>query len=92
MWVDAVCIDQSNIVERNHQVKSMASVFSEASKVLVWLGPKECGSAFSTVACIASCREALNSARDVPEVSEANSSEENGNLNKLVENDAYWTD
>ncbi|RYP40557.1 hypothetical protein DL768_010616 [Monosporascus sp. mg162] len=38
LWVDAVCIDQSNIQERNHQVKNMIAIFRSALRVLVFLG------------------------------------------------------
>ena len=27
-WIDALCIDQSNILERNHQVNSMRQIYS----------------------------------------------------------------
>src|SRR4051812_27259922 len=37
-WIDAVCIDQSNVYERNHQVSLMADIYKGASRVLVWLG------------------------------------------------------
>lgn len=37
-WTDAICIDQSNIRERNHQVGQMGSIYRNASKVRVWLG------------------------------------------------------
>ncbi|KAF8859439.1 HET-domain-containing protein [Acephala macrosclerotiorum] len=39
LWVDAVCIDQSNVVERAEQVKLMNRIYRSASTVLVWLGP-----------------------------------------------------
>jgi hypothetical protein len=38
LWIDALCIDRSNVLERNHQVRQMSQVYREASKVLVWLG------------------------------------------------------
>lgn len=38
LWVDAVCIDQSNVLERNHQVKNMIAIFRSAIRVLVFLG------------------------------------------------------
>jgi hypothetical protein len=38
LWVDAVCIDQSNIPERNSQVSNIPQTYSEASAVLIWLG------------------------------------------------------
>jgi hypothetical protein len=44
IWVDQLCIDQNNYAERNHQVSIMTSIFSTASKVLVWLGPSTASS------------------------------------------------
>lgn len=39
LWVDAVCINQNNIDERNAQVRNMLRIYKTASRVLVWLGP-----------------------------------------------------
>jgi hypothetical protein len=39
LWVDAICIDQDNDEERNHQVSKMQRIYSNAKLVLVWLGP-----------------------------------------------------
>lgn len=39
LWIDALCIDQSSILERNHQVALMGKIYAKAEKVLVWLGP-----------------------------------------------------
>jgi hypothetical protein len=39
LWVDGICINQSNIQERGHQVKLMGRVYSSAEGVLAWLGP-----------------------------------------------------
>jgi hypothetical protein len=38
LWIDAICINQANTAERNHQVNLMRSVYAQASIVLVWLG------------------------------------------------------
>jgi hypothetical protein len=38
IWVNTICIDQSNIVERNVQVGIMRDIYIQASNVLVWLG------------------------------------------------------
>lgn len=38
IWIDAICIDQSNLSERNHQVALMGMLYSKAARVLVWLG------------------------------------------------------
>jgi hypothetical protein len=38
LWVDAICIHQSDSVEKNAQIPKMAEIYSEASNVCVWLG------------------------------------------------------
>ena len=38
VWADAICIDQSNINERNHQVSKMRLVYEKAERAVVWLG------------------------------------------------------
>lgn len=38
VWIDALCIDQSNIVERNTQVGLMAQIYQKAAQVVVYLG------------------------------------------------------
>jgi ankyrin repeat protein len=38
VWIDAICINQSNIVERAAQVQIMAQIFNAAREVRVWLG------------------------------------------------------
>lgn len=38
LWVDAVCIDQANEVEKTTQVRLMTKIYSRAELVLVWLG------------------------------------------------------
>lgn len=37
-WIDAICIDQCNLLERNHQVAHMGEIFANAQCVHVWLG------------------------------------------------------
>ena len=38
LWCDMVCIDQNNLAERGHQVRSMGDVYRQASSVWIWLG------------------------------------------------------
>ncbi|KAH7346936.1 heterokaryon incompatibility protein-domain-containing protein [Pyrenochaeta sp. MPI-SDFR-AT-0127] len=38
LWVDAVCINQNCPDEKNHQVRQMYNIYSNASRVLIWLG------------------------------------------------------
>ena len=41
IWVDAVCINQNDHVERGHQVAKMARIYARARRVIVWLGEHE---------------------------------------------------
>jgi hypothetical protein len=38
LWIDAICIDQNNTVERNAQVSMMTDIYGKASNVCIWLG------------------------------------------------------
>lgn len=40
IWVDAICINQGDIPERNSQVALMSSIYSAGSRVIVYLGPE----------------------------------------------------
>lgn len=39
LWVDAICINQGSINEKNEQVGLMQDIYQLAVTVLVWLGP-----------------------------------------------------
>jgi hypothetical protein len=41
VWVDALCINQDNVYERNHQVEMMGQIFEKSERVFVWLGEAE---------------------------------------------------
>ncbi|KAG4437810.1 hypothetical protein IFR05_006697 [Cadophora sp. M221] len=38
LWIDAISINQDNIEERSEEVAKMGSLYSNASRVIVWLG------------------------------------------------------
>lgn len=38
LWIDALCINQSDAEERNHQVQQMGQIYSKAKEVISWLG------------------------------------------------------
>ncbi|KAF2760786.1 HET-domain-containing protein [Pseudovirgaria hyperparasitica] len=40
MWIDAICINQEDNLEKSDQVYSMADVFHKATRCIVWLGPE----------------------------------------------------
>jgi hypothetical protein len=39
LWIDAICINQSDVGEKNHQVAMMYNIYRSAREVHVWLGP-----------------------------------------------------
>lgn len=41
LWIDQLCIDQSDDLERNHQVQMMSEIYSSAARVIAWLGPND---------------------------------------------------
>ena len=38
VWIDALCIDQDNLTEKNEQVVLMKEIYACATDVIVWLG------------------------------------------------------
>ncbi|KAH6629650.1 heterokaryon incompatibility protein-domain-containing protein [Boeremia exigua] len=38
LWIDALCIDQANAAERDHQVQQMGTIFAKAKMLITWLG------------------------------------------------------
>lgn len=40
-WIDAICIDQSNIPEKNKQVQLMGEIYRRSTAAIVWLGPAD---------------------------------------------------
>ncbi|KAH7235451.1 hypothetical protein BKA59DRAFT_444431 [Fusarium tricinctum] len=38
LWVDAICIDQTNITEKEQQIQLMAEIYAKARSVIIWLG------------------------------------------------------
>jgi hypothetical protein len=39
IWIDALCINQEDKIERSRQVTRMRDIYQKATKVIVWLGP-----------------------------------------------------
>lgn len=46
-WIDAICINQGDIAERNQQVALMRRIYRSANTVRVWLGEEADGSALA---------------------------------------------
>lgn len=47
MWIDSLCINQFDDPERNAQVRQMATIYRNASSVLIWLGEEDSTSKFA---------------------------------------------
>jgi hypothetical protein len=62
IWVDAICINQGDVEERNHQVQLMGRIYTGASVVIAWLGPydRSLSTAFRTFRLISSTRRSVN--------------------------------
>jgi hypothetical protein len=38
LWIDAICINQEDQAEKEHQIQSLTNIYGQASRVVVWLG------------------------------------------------------
>jgi hypothetical protein len=47
LWIDAICVDQTNLTERSSQVQRMADIYKLAERVLVWLGSEGDNSSYA---------------------------------------------
>ena len=41
LWIDAICINQADTMEKSVQVQLMGSIYKQAHRVVIWLGPEE---------------------------------------------------
>ena len=41
IWVDAMCINQKNVLERSEQVTRMKQIYQSAENVFIWLGDED---------------------------------------------------
>jgi hypothetical protein len=64
LWIDAICINQTQIAERNHQVRHMASIYRGADRVIFWLGEPT----YDTDLLISSLRRLQTLASDTPNI------------------------
>ncbi|KAH8702834.1 heterokaryon incompatibility protein-domain-containing protein [Phaeosphaeriaceae sp. PMI808] len=52
LWVDAICINQQDQVEKGHQVRKMDKVYEKARQVIAWIGRDDDGLAEDCFALI----------------------------------------
>jgi hypothetical protein len=68
LWVDAICINQADVREREEQIKIMALIYSRAKQVIVWLGRNNAAhSIFATIRQVSQLRDRAPKARQCHE-------------------------
>lgn len=65
MWIDAICINQSDVAERTAQVALMSRIYSTAKSVVVWLGPEDTSTQMASIALERDTITRKNCIRDV---------------------------
>jgi hypothetical protein len=56
-WIDAICVNQKDVDERNQQVAQMKHIYSQSQKLLIWLGDLGSKAAHELIARLASVVE-----------------------------------
>jgi hypothetical protein len=51
LWIDAICINQEDLRERSTEVSRMGSIYHNAKRVVIWLGPEADDSDLAVEAC-----------------------------------------
>ena len=57
-WIDAVCINQGNVEERNVQVARMGAIYADAREVISWIGNGSSPAEDEEIATIIGCLSA----------------------------------
>ncbi|KAK4501550.1 hypothetical protein PRZ48_007359 [Zasmidium cellare] len=52
LWIDAICINQTDIAERNEQVAQMSRIYACAKGVFAWLGEGDDEQAMCVLSCL----------------------------------------
>ena len=91
-WIDAICINQKDVDERNRQVRMMHHIYFRAQTVVVWLGKTYAG--YETVLPDLKAlqhHKPSDQQADLGEIADAtrNSSAERSLAEKLYK-DSYW--
>lgn len=59
VWVDAICINQANILERNQQVSIMRDIYSHAGSTIIYLGSPNPGTSLIFETAVQQKRERM---------------------------------
>ncbi|KAK4035091.1 heterokaryon incompatibility protein-domain-containing protein, partial [Parachaetomium inaequale] len=66
IWVDALCINQRDISERNSQVQMMATIYRSATTTFSWLGPEAGDSTYAMQNILSMWQKILEHAKQLP--------------------------
>ncbi|KAJ5714667.1 heterokaryon incompatibility protein-domain-containing protein [Penicillium malachiteum] len=71
LWVDAICINQDDLDEKNAQIPLTRNIYAQAGQVIVWLGEGRDGrdKALEGIQCIAGQNETTQSMREFRDTS-----------------------
>jgi hypothetical protein len=61
LWIDAICINQDDLLERAAQVGFMKDIYNDSTGVIVWLGGEQSSTLSSAVSVIASISKQFTS-------------------------------
>ncbi|KAJ9156843.1 hypothetical protein NKR19_g4105 [Coniochaeta hoffmannii] len=67
LWIDYICINQSDLQEKANQVSRMGTIYSKASRVLVWLGPDVDSGATLIIKMLEDCAAAYSAEKGLDE-------------------------
>ena len=69
LWIDAICIDQGSVQEKNAQLPLMRKIYQQAKEVLIWIGPEDDGreTAMSLIPNLIDVYNTHKSMRDIHE-------------------------
>ncbi|KPM46322.1 hypothetical protein AK830_g23 [Neonectria ditissima] len=60
IWIDAICINQQSIEEKNQQVPLMGEIYHGATRTIIWLGPNSDPELFKVLRHAARYGHAIN--------------------------------
>jgi hypothetical protein len=64
VWIDAICINQTDIEERSQQVEIMGLIYARTVRNLIWLGEEDCDTASAIYSIAAISIDIKHEAKD----------------------------
>ena len=90
IWLDGICIDQANDLEKNHQVAFMSSIYDHGSRTLVWLGDSGDRNDYDHESCRVTGSNCVENALDLIKSLNRYIEEEYGRLEEFSDEADAW--